>query len=471
MNEKPVEYETVSKYNKQKRIDLLEVFYMKAVNTQKTRRKRCGRAVCLAILLMVVAGCAAFWTVDDTDIVYARTIVQNWVDGIRTLGTSDTAGNASHELKGSGAMEGTGKPQESGTLEEPVNTGEDYSFDEEIYPYYSFLSDEQKAVYRQVYANAVAENSSRFTLVAELDESELSDAVCAVYNDHPEIFWLETTYSYSYDSSGTVKTLQLYYYMTGAVLKQAQSSFDSAVQTLVSGAASYSTEIEQELYVHDAINAKASYNANADMNQSAYSALVNGSTVCAGYARAFQYVMQELGYTVYYCTGTADGGDHAWNIIEIEGEFYNIDLTWDDSISEAYGSRVYTYFNLTDSAISVDHTRSGLSKNLPSCTATAMAYTTVYGDTISIDDVEVESGTHNEGDMVITPSAPEITDWTKSPQKEPGAEAVEPLPEVEVPEIPSEIEPQNEPDHLQEMQQTDIPEERPVSQPGNKNPS
>ncbi len=460
---------------------------MKEANTHKKGRKHWGKAVCLAALLMVVAGCAAIWSLDDSGLIYARTIVQSWVGGIRTPSTVDAAENDSHKLKEPETMQGTGKLQESETLDEPVNTGEEYSFDEEMYPYYSFLGDEQKAVYRQVYANAIAENDSKFTLAIELQESELADAICAVYNDHPEIFWLETAYSYSYDSNGVVKTLQLYYYMTGEALEQAQSLFDSEAQALVLGASAYSTEIEQELYVHDAINEKAAYNSNADMNQSAYSALVNGSTVCAGYARAFQYVMQELGYTAYYCTGTADGGDHAWNIIEIEGEFYNVDLTWDDSISEAYGSKVYTYFNLTDSAISVDHTRSELSENLPECTSTAMAYTTVYGDTISIDDVEVESGTHNEGDMVITPSVPEITDWTKTPQKEMGTmgnsmdnsidnsmdvkpEAVEPSPEADVPEIHSENVSQNEPEHSQKMQQRDMQTEPPANQPGSKNP-
>ncbi len=349
---------------------------------------------------------------DNTNVAYAMEGIRYWADAVRDAGT---VRGSSHELKTPEAMNGTGSLYESKTLEAPVNTGEEYTFDEEIYIYYSFLSDEQKSVYHQVYANAVLGNGSTFTLTEELSEGDLSDAVCAVYNDHPEIFWLETAYSYSYDRSGSVKTMQLYYYMSGTTLEKAQNSFDSAVQAIVSCASSYSTEIEQELYVHDAINAMTVYNSNAEMNQSAYSALVNGSTVCAGYARAFQYVMQELGYKAYYCTGTADGGEHAWSIIEISGYFYNVDLTWDDSISEAYGSNVYTYFNLTDSAISADHTRSELSEKLPACTSTDMAYTTVYGDTISIDDVEVESGTHNDGDMVITPSAPEIIDWTGMP--------------------------------------------------------
>ena len=52
---------------------------------------------------------------------------------------------------------------------------------------------------------------------------------------------------------------------------------------------------EKEKFVHDALIDKISYNLGAEMNQSAYSTLVNGQTVCAGYARAFQYLLQQLG--------------------------------------------------------------------------------------------------------------------------------------------------------------------------------
>ena len=370
-------------------------------------KRRKWRGILLSLALCSAVGVVA----GDSAVAYAGERFLTWQGGFG----AGFLQNGPHEMRGPGAMEGTGFAADTGNSAEVVNTGEEYSFDEGIYPYYALLDDEQKAVYHQVYANAVVQNAS-FALAQPLAESSLSDAVCAVYNDHPELFWLETAYSYSYDRSGRAVSVTLSYYLTGEQLEQAQSSFDAAVGQIVAGAEAYGTQIEQELYVHDAINELTGYDTNAQMNQSAYSALVGGSTVCAGYARAFQYVLQQLDYVVYYCTGTADGGDHAWNIIELEDEFYNVDLTWDDSISEAYGSKVYTYFNLTDEEISVDHTRSELSSKLPACTGTALAYTAVYGDTLSIDDIEVESGTHSEGDMIITPSVPEVTDWRELPQ-------------------------------------------------------
>ena len=106
---------------------------------------------------------------------------------------------------------------------------------------------------------------------------------------------------------------------------------------------------------------KAEYDTSADMNQSAYSALVNGQTVCAGYARAFQYLMQQLNIPCYYCTGYS-GQDHAWNIIKLEQKYYNVDVTWDDTTPSTYD-----YYNKSDAEFADTHVRKGLSVYLPVC--------------------------------------------------------------------------------------------------------
>ena len=311
-----------------------------------------------------------------------------------------------------GAMEGTGSLQSSDNLDEPENTGTEYTFDETTYPYRALLNATEQQVYNQIYANALESNTDTFTLVETLTVDEMCDTMNAVFNDHPELFWLNTSYKYGYNNSNKVVQVQLSYGISGSDLTTAKLNFDSVVSTIVAGAKNYSSEIEQELYIHDTICDMCTYDTDAELNQSAYSALVLGKTVCAGYARAFQVVCQELGLTCYYITGTASGGDHAWNIVSIDGDFYNVDLTWDDSISESYGSSVYTYFNLTDSAISADHSRSTLSSNLPSCTATAMSYTNVYGSTIQIDDINNTGGGQlTDGNFTIDAPQEPITDW------------------------------------------------------------
>ena len=90
-------------------------------------------------------------------------------------------------------------------------------------------------------------------------------------------------------------------------------------------------------------------------------------TVCAGYARAFQYLLQQLEIPCYYCTGNA-GENHAWDIVRIGGEYYNVDVTWDDT--EEIG---YDYFNKTDAEFAPTHVRTGLSVYLPACMGTEFA--------------------------------------------------------------------------------------------------
>ena len=352
--------------------------------------------------------------VEDTITYVTETIsaAKNFFTGNNTVEAS--SGN-SHILKG-GPMEGKGSPLDSSSLDAPANTGEEYTFDSTTYPYRALLSEDAQEVYNQIYSNALAYNTDTFTLVNSLSEDVLCSTMNCMFNDHPELFWLNTSYKYGYNSNGQVVQVQLSYGISSEDLDSASSAFNSSVSTIVEAAMTYSSDIEKELYIHDAICDLATYDSSASLNQSSYSALVTNSSVCAGYSRAFQYACQEAGLTCYYLTGTASGGDHAWNIISIDGDFYNVDCTWDDSISESYGSSVYTYFNLTDSEISKDHTRSELASLLPSCTATEMSYTNVYGSTVEIDDVTTgDGGQITDGNFTIQEPTEPVTDWHDGP--------------------------------------------------------
>ena len=112
---------------------------------------------------------------------------------------------------------------------------------------------------------------------------------------------------------------------------------------------------------------KVDYDKNANYNQSAYSAIIVGKSVCAGYARAFQLIMQKLNIPTYYVLGFAKE-DHAWTIVKLSGEYYNIDLTWDDT------GGVFKHFNLTDSEMAITHKREGISKKLPNCNYTTYRF-------------------------------------------------------------------------------------------------
>lgn len=243
-------------------------------------------------------------------------------------------------------------------------SGDGLEFDAVYYPYYAMLDERGKHVYRQIYANA-SELYPAFSPVESVTAGELKNIFSAVFNDHPELFWLETAYAGKYVRSGQCVEIDLRFNRTAQNLETAKAYFTENADQIIAGAQNFSENYEKERFVHDALLDRISYNLGSEMNQSAYSALVNGQTVCAGYARAFQYILQQLGIPCYYCTGYA-GESHAWNIVALDDGYYNVDTTWDDT-----GSGNYDYFNKTDEDYAGNHIRQELSVYLPPCNGQA----------------------------------------------------------------------------------------------------
>ncbi len=242
-------------------------------------------------------------------------------------------------------------------------TGDGLDFDPLFYPYYDMLDDNLQKLYRQIYANAMALNDV-FTPIQPVSQGQLKNVFMAVIGDHPEIFWLDTAYWAKFMRNGACVQIVLQFNKTANNLEASKAAFNAAANEVLAGARNMGNDYGKELYVHDTLLDRVEYDLYAPLNQNAYSALVNGRTVCAGYARAYQYLMQQLGIPCYYCTGYA-GENHAWNIIRLEGDYYNVDTTWDDT-----NPNTYDYFNKTDRDFANDHFREELSIYLPACNGT-----------------------------------------------------------------------------------------------------
>ena len=70
----------------------------------------------------------------------------------------------------------------------------------------------------------------------------------------------------------------------------------------------------------------------------AYAALIDKKAVCQGYAVLFYRLALEEGIDARVISGTGNGGAHAWNIVKIGKEYFNVDATWDA------GRYAYSYF-------------------------------------------------------------------------------------------------------------------------------
>ena len=92
-----------------------------------------------------------------------------------------------------------------------------------------------------------------------------------------------------------------------------------------------------------------------------------------------------MGLFCTYVTGkTSEGGDHAWNIVRMDGQYYNVDVTWGDPVfvgdsqGSAYSAMNYNYLCVTDTELSRTHT-SDVNVPLPACTDDSYNYYRLNG--------------------------------------------------------------------------------------------
>lgn len=152
---------------------------------------------------------------------------------------------------------------------------------------------------------------------------------------------------------------------------------------IASNYSSLGSDYEKELAVHNYLEQNIVYTNGSGNVFNEYGALIDGRCVCDGYAKAFDLLMLLLGIDCYRVTGTADGGNHAWNKVKLGGQWYNVDVTWDDS------SGSYCYLNLTDSMLDNDHQWDG--STWPSASTTSFTYYYLNSNSITQNQSEFDS--------------------------------------------------------------------------------
>ncbi len=81
-----------------------------------------------------------------------------------------------------------------------------------------------------------------------------------------------------------------------------------------------------------------------------YALLVNGTGICDTYTQAYKYLLENCG--IDCITVSSSDMNHAWNLVEIDNEWYHVDCTWDDPVNDRVGITRYDYFLLNDEEIS-----------------------------------------------------------------------------------------------------------------------
>ena len=84
--------------------------------------------------------------------------------------------------------------------------------------------------------------------------------------------------------------------------------------------------------------------------------MINGEAVCSGYTESFKTFMDMLGIENYTISGKAGNEQHIWNVVKLDNDWYQVDVTWDDPVGSSQEYIDHSYFNISDSDMAIDHT-------------------------------------------------------------------------------------------------------------------
>lgn len=188
------------------------------------------------------------------------------------------------------------------------------------------------------------------------DENKIFDFGDLVFNhlakgytgkaDEGDILFLRqyTGLSYSWNTANDYITL------TFTVAKNITASQQKAVDNAVAAIkkelklTSLANDYQRILAVHDWLVKNVKYD-NSKSKHTVYDALVGKKSVCDGYALATYLLLNDLGIPCRMMTGTGNSGNHAWNIVYLEGKWYYMDTTWDSNAYEqGVPSKSHDYF-------------------------------------------------------------------------------------------------------------------------------
>ena len=207
--------------------------------------------------------------------------------------------------------------------------------------YFKLLSEDEQRIYRQM-LNGIRERQNEFYLTSA-DEDVISKVYHALLKDHPELFWVhnrEEVYTTSYKGTDYCRFSPGYTY-TEQEISEILTEMQNAVNEVNAEITQNASDYDKVKMIYTYLIDHTEYEASDD-DQNIAGVFWKKKAVCAGYARAVQYLLEQLGIPCIYVEGSARDSDegHAWNIVKINGQYYYVDATNGDQPSFLEGGAV-----------------------------------------------------------------------------------------------------------------------------------
>ncbi len=253
--------------------------------------------------------------------------------------------------------------------------------------------------------------------LSSCDKELISRIFQCVLNDHPEIFYVEG-YTYTEYTLGSLLkkiTFTGSYSISREEAEKKQRQIDSYVNQCLAGIPEGADEYGKVKYIYEYLIHHTDYDVAAKDSQNICSVFLERKSVCQGYAKATQYLLNRAGIYSTLVLGSVVGGEgHAWNLVRIDGAYYYVDTTWGDASYQAVGSDYpegeiptinYDYLCVTSGQMEQTHTFDNVVE-LPLCTAMEANYYVregLYFETWDEEKIEkIFEDSYRKGDSYVT---------------------------------------------------------------------
>ncbi|GMA63402.1 hypothetical protein NZD89_26510 [Alicyclobacillus fastidiosus] len=162
----------------------------------------------------------------------------------------------------------------------------------------------------------------------------------------------ELVSSVYYSSNGSATKVTVNWLQT----KQQSATVDAQIKQVLGEIVKPGmSDYDKEFVIHNWIVNHVTYDTS-ETKYTPYDAMDEGSAVCQGIATLTYRMLTTAGIPARLVAGTAGGGSHLWDEVEIGGHWYQLDVTWDDPVNKQPGSVSYAYYNVTNAQLAKDHT-------------------------------------------------------------------------------------------------------------------
>lgn len=187
--------------------------------------------------------------------------------------------------------------------------------------------------------------------IEELDI--LMNRMDAIY---PELFHLYGRYGYNYNSVGLVTKVNPLYTMTAEEYDEALEVYEQGVENIVDLVDNDWSDLEKILFVHDYLAVNFEYDTTYRYYD-AYHFFQLKTGVCEAYTETFVAVMKELGIKVSFVQ--SEEINHIWNLVELNGIWYHLDVTHDDPTPDYLGFVSHSNFLLSTAGMLAEKMTNG----------------------------------------------------------------------------------------------------------------